>query len=300
MVTWGYLRVSTNDQNTENQRLAVLDYANRNKLSIDHWIEVTASSQKSAKSRKIDELKALQKGDVLIVAELSRLGRSVGQISMLVDKLLLNKVKLIFIKENMELTDKRSVQNKVMITMFSLFAEIERDLISERTIEGLNRARAEGKLLGRPKGSLGRSKLDGKEKEIQAYFAKGVNKTNIARIYGVAVATLNNFVRTRKISTEKTISVELWLRIENNSKFVRGKKRVREDIEDYILSRYDMKKPVKDGWEYELTIPYKNKKDLDKTIYDLLSEMDSKADMRHCFIETDLTAVKPDWSWQGK
>ncbi len=207
MAKWGYLRVSTNDQNTENQRLAVLEYANKNKLNIDHWIEVKASSQKSARSRKIHELKTLGKDDVLITAELSRLGRSVGQIATLVDELMHKKVKLICIKENMELTDKRSIQNKVMITMFSLFAEIERDLIVERTKEGLARARAEGKLLGRPKGSLGKSKLDGKEKEIQEYFEKGVNKTNIARIYGVAVATLNNFVRTRGISTDKAIKV---------------------------------------------------------------------------------------------
>jgi DNA invertase Pin-like site-specific DNA recombinase len=111
-----------------------------------------------------------------------------------------------------------------MVTMFSLFAEIERDLISERTKEGLARARAEGKLLGRPKGSLGKSKLDGKQKEIQAYFEKGLNKTNIARIYSVSVPTLTNFVRTRGISTAKAIRVNLWLRVENNNKFVRGEK----------------------------------------------------------------------------
>ena len=86
-----------------------------------------------------------------------------------------------------------------MITMFSLFAEIERDLISERTKEGLARARAEGKLLGRPKGTLGTSKLDGKEKEISDYLKKGVNKANIAKIYGVSWPTINNFIKTRKI-----------------------------------------------------------------------------------------------------
>lgn len=202
MATWGYLRVSTNDQKTENQRLAVLEYANQNGLTIDHWIEVKASTRKSASVRKIDELRQLGKGEILITAELSRLGRSVGQIAMLVDELLHNKVKLICIKENIELDGKRNVQSKVMITMFSLFAEIERDLISERTKEGLARARAEGKLLGRPKGSLGKSKLDGKQQEIQSYFEKGLNKTNVARIYDVSVPTLVNFVRTRGISTK--------------------------------------------------------------------------------------------------
>jgi DNA invertase Pin-like site-specific DNA recombinase len=130
---------------------------------------------------------------------MSRLGRSVGHIAILVDELLNNGVKLIFIKENMELNGRRNMQSKVMVTMFSLFAEIERDLISERTKEGLIRARAEGKLLGRPKGSLGRSKLDGKEKEIRQYLAKGLNKANVARIYGVNVGTLNNFIRSREL-----------------------------------------------------------------------------------------------------
>ena len=85
------------------------------------------------------------------------------------------------------------------MTMFSLFSEIERDLISERTKEGLKRARAEGKLLGRPKGTLGKSKLDGKEKEIKKYLSLGVNKTNIARIFGVGWTTLNHFMKTREL-----------------------------------------------------------------------------------------------------
>jgi len=86
--------------------------------------------------------------------------------------------------------------------MFSLFSEIERDLISERTKEGLKRARAEGKLLGRPKGTLGKSKLNGKEKEIEKYIELGVNKTNIARIFGVGWTTLNNFIKTRKLAAD--------------------------------------------------------------------------------------------------
>lgn len=199
MATWGYLRVSTNCQKTENQRLAILEYANKNKTTIDHWIEVKASTRKTAKARRLDELNDLRKGDALVTAEMSRLGRSVGQIAILVDELLNSGVRLVFIKESMELNGRRNMQSKVMVTMFSLFAEIERDLISERTKEGLIRARSEGKLLGRPKGSFGRSKLDGKEKEIRRYLAQGLNKANVARIYGVNVGTLDNFIRTREL-----------------------------------------------------------------------------------------------------
>ena len=298
MAIWGYIRVSTNEQNIENQRLAILEYANKNSLVISRWIENKASSRKSAKERKLDELlKQLNTDDTLIVAELSRLGRSVGQIIILIDELLGKKVKVICIKENLKLNIKQDIQSKIMITMFSLFAEIERDLISERTKEGLERAKAEGKLLGRPRGKLGKSKLDGKENEIQEYLDKGVNKTNIARIYDVSTPTLDNFIKTRNLSTEKKIKVKLWLRVENNNKFVRGKKRAREEIERLVLSQYQMKKLYKDGWEYELTIPYENDKDLDDTIYEMLSESESTADMRHCFIETDVTAIGSDRSW---
>jgi DNA invertase Pin-like site-specific DNA recombinase len=87
-----------------------------------------------------------------------------------------------------------------MITMFSLFAGVERDLISERTKEGLAKARSQGKLLGRPKGTIGKSKLDGKENEIKEYLAKKVNRANIARIYDVSFPTIENFIRSRNLN----------------------------------------------------------------------------------------------------
>ncbi|MBF0231067.1 MAG: recombinase family protein [Desulfamplus sp.] len=299
MTTWGYVRVSTDEQSIENQKLTILEYANKNKMTVDKWIEITISSRRSSKERMIDELlQELQADDTLIVAELSRLGRSVGQITIIVNELVKKKIKLICLKENIHLNAKATIQNKVTITMFSLFAEIERDLISERTKEGLARVKAEGKNLGRPKGTLGKSKLDGKQKEIQTYLQKRVNKTSIARIFDVSRPALVNFIETRGLSDKKSIKVELWLRVENNSKFVRGKSKVRKHIEDFILSEYDMKKPDKDGWEYELTIPYENDKDLDDKINSMLQEMDSEADMRNCFIEADVTAMDgSDRSW---
>jgi len=164
---------------------------------VDEWIEVKASTRKSAEKRKLDELKeTLKKGDTLIVAELSRLGRSVGQIAIMVDSLINSGIRVITIKEGMELNGKRDMKTKVMLTMFSLFAEIERDLVPERTKEGLKRARAEGKLLGRPKGTTS-SKLDGKEREIEGCLAKGVNLANVARIFGVSWSTMKHFVASR-------------------------------------------------------------------------------------------------------
>jgi DNA invertase Pin-like site-specific DNA recombinase len=198
--TIGYIRVSSDKQTVDNQRLAILDHCNRQGLQVDNWIEVSMSTKKTPAQRRIDELlDRLHKGDRLIVAELSRLARSVGQIAVLIDQLLNNKISFISIKEGIELNGKQDIQTKTMITMFSLFSEIERDLISERTKEGLKRARADGKLLGRPKGTLGKSKLDGKEKEIKKYLALGVNKTNIARIFSVGWTTLNHFIKTREL-----------------------------------------------------------------------------------------------------
>ena len=199
MAIWGYIRVSTDKQNTQNQKMAILEYSNRQKITIENWIEIKASTRRTPAERKIDELMAnLRSGDTLIVAELSRIGRSVGQIAILVDQLIKKKIKILFLKEDLKLSGKHTLQQKVTMTLFSLFAEIERDLISERTKEGLSRARAEGKLLGRPKGP-GKSKLDGKEAEIKRYLKLKVGKASIAKIFGVSWPCIDNFIKTRKL-----------------------------------------------------------------------------------------------------
>jgi len=198
--TIGYVRVSSDKQTVDNQRLAILDFCNKQEIKVDDWIELNMSSKKTPAQRRINELlDRLQEGDRLIVAELSRLARSVSQIAVLVNQLIKSKVRFISIKESINLDGKPNIQSKTMITMFSLFSEIERDLISERTKEGLKRARAEGKLLGRPKGTLGKSKLNGKEEEIKKYLSLGVNKTNIAKIFSVGWTTLNHFIKTREL-----------------------------------------------------------------------------------------------------
>lgn len=201
MAVWGYVRVSADHQTTENQKLAIFEYANSKLIPISEWIGIKSSPRRSTKERRINELLAqLQEEDTVIVAELSKLGRSAGQIVILVDELLKKKVKVICLKENITLNGRTDIQTKVMITMFSLFAGIERDLISERTKEGLAKARIMGKLLGRPKGTIGKSKLDGKEKEIKEYLAKKVNRANIARIYEVSFPTIQNFIKSRNLN----------------------------------------------------------------------------------------------------
>ena len=157
--TVAYLRVSTAQQDVRSQRLAILEYARRHDFRIDDFIEATASGQASEKRRRLDELmNVLQRGDRLVVSELSRLGRSLGQIVAILDALAKAGVAFVAMKENIRIEGKRDIQTKVMTTLFALFAEVERDLISERTREGLAKARASGRKLGRPKGSLGVSR----------------------------------------------------------------------------------------------------------------------------------------------
>ena len=159
------------------------------------------SSRKSTKQRGIDELlERLNPGDTLITSELSRLGRSLGQIIQIVDELTKRQVNFIAIKQNIQLNGTQSIQNKVMVAMFGLFAEIERDLISERTKQGLAAARKKGKLLGRPKGTLGKSKLDGEEEEIKMLLAKSVSKSSIAKIMDVSRTALCSFINSRGLN----------------------------------------------------------------------------------------------------
>ncbi|MBW2589373.1 MAG: recombinase family protein [Deltaproteobacteria bacterium] len=118
MSVWGYMRVSADSQSTENQKLVISEYANKKGLTIDNFIEVKMSLTRSTKERKIDELlDQIQEGDFLIVAELSRLGGSVGQIAILIDQLIKRKVRVVCLKESINLNGKKDIQNEV-ISMF--------------------------------------------------------------------------------------------------------------------------------------------------------------------------------------
>ena len=196
--TVAYLRVSTAQQDVRSQRLAILAYARKHDFRIDDCIEATASGQAPEKRRRLDELmRVLQRGDRLVVSELSRLGRSLGQIVAILDALAKAGVVFVALKENIRVEGKRDIQTKVMTTLVALFAAVERDLISERTREGLAKAKSSGRKLGRPKGSLGVSRLDGKEDEIRRFLDLGVPKTAIARITGVSRTALYSFMSTR-------------------------------------------------------------------------------------------------------
>ncbi len=149
--TLAYLRVSTLKQDIENQTHEINSYCTRNQISVDEWIKVKQSSRRTKKERRIDELLTeLKRNDTLIVSELSRLGRSLSEVVLLVERLVQMKVRLIAIKQNIVLNGKPDPVTKAMIGLFSIFGEMERDMISMRTKNGLAHAKARGVKLGNP------------------------------------------------------------------------------------------------------------------------------------------------------
>jgi len=196
MNVFAYIRISTDKQETENQRFEILKYANEKKLGSVEIIEETVSGRKSWKDRELGNLiEKVQKGDILIVTELSRLGRSMLEIMELLSILLRKGVELHVVKNDQVLKD--DLHSKVFAMAFSIASEIERELISQRTREALQRRKAEGKPLGRPKGSYS-SKLDRYKDQIEEFLSKGVSISSIAKILGVSYSTLYNYVKRRK------------------------------------------------------------------------------------------------------
>ena len=191
----GYLRVSTNGQELENQKLGILQFANTQGWKVDLY-EETVSGRVSYKNRGLgDIVQKLKANDVLIVSELSRLGRSMLEIITLLCELSDRGVKVYAIKGNHKVDN--SIQSKVMTMVLCMAAEIEKELISQRTREALQRKKQEGFKLGRPKGVPGKSKLDGKEEEIRKLLEKGVGIAALGKIYDCAWPTMKNFIKKK-------------------------------------------------------------------------------------------------------
>lgn len=175
---YGYVRVSTGEQNIESQKNTVSRYCVDHKLGVDEWIELEVSSRKSTIVRRIDELlDKLLPNDIVICSELSRLGRSIKETLNIVEKITKDKEsRLILIKQNLDLNphDRNNITNKILITVFSMTAELERDFISERTKEGLRARVAKGIKLGKPKGTLQESMYDKDQEKIFHLYKLGV------------------------------------------------------------------------------------------------------------------------------
>ena len=196
-MVYAYLRVSTDKQDFNNQRHSVLEYAHKHKLLDVNFAAESVSGTKNWKTRAIYEIvDKANAGDVLIVGELSRLGRSMLEIFEIISILLRKNVQIHVIKGNQILKD--DILSKVFTFAFSLGAEIERDLISQRTKEALSAKKAKGIKLGRKAGSKS-CKLDAQLKDIKTFIDKKVPMASIAKILNVKQPTMYYFCKTRKL-----------------------------------------------------------------------------------------------------
>jgi DNA invertase Pin-like site-specific DNA recombinase len=194
MAVIGYIRVSSNKQTLEHQHFEIEQYAKNQGLQIDTWVEEKISSRKALKNRKLGTLlDNLQENDILISCEISRLGRSLLEVMRILETCLSKNCQVWTLKENYRLGN--DIQSKVLAFAFGLAAEIERNLISQRTKSSLANLKASGKKLGRPLAAESQKlKLSKNTRKIKNLLAKGISKSQIARILGVQRSTLRRFI----------------------------------------------------------------------------------------------------------
>lgn len=194
MANIGYIRVSSNKQTLEHQRFEIENFALKEGIKIDTWVEEKISSRKALKNRKLGELlDNLQENDVLISCEISRLGRSLLEVMRILETCLNKNCQVWTLKENYRLGN--DIQSKVLAFAFGLAAEIERKLISDRTKSSLANIKAQGKKLGRPFTAESKKlKLSKNSRRIRKLLEKGLSKSQIARILGVGRGTLRRYL----------------------------------------------------------------------------------------------------------
>ena len=194
MAVIGYIRVSSTKQTLEHQHFEIEQYAKKEGLKIDTWVEEKISSRKALKNRKLGTLlDNLQENDILISCEISRLGRSLLEVMRILETCLSKNCQVWTLKENYRLGN--DIQSKVLAFAFGLAAEIERSLISQRTKSSLANLKASGKKLGRPLAAESQKlKLSKNTRKIKNLLAKGISKSQIARILGVQRSTLRRFI----------------------------------------------------------------------------------------------------------
>ena len=195
----GYLRVSTIDQNTEKNKSQILTFSNDHDFGKVTFVEEKVSGSVSWKKRKlkmvVDEL---QKDDIIIVPELSRLGRSLSDVLNILQVLTDKDIKIFSVKENFQING-NDLQSKILKVFLSLFSEISVDMLKMRVSEGLAAARLKGRIGGRPKGS-GTSKFDTHKDEIVSLIQKGVKKNYIAKSYGLTPGALSSWLKKNKLT----------------------------------------------------------------------------------------------------
>ena len=193
---YGYLRVSTEAQDLESQKVGIDSYCEKNNITIGQWVEEKVSGVKEIKSRRLGSLQArLRKGDTLIVSEISRLGRSSLMILSLVEKLFKRGVTMIFIKQGLTLdaneTSLQSMMSKMFVCFSALYAEMERELMRERVKEGIKRRIKSGLSFGCPKGQIKQnSPMKKFLPEMARLYQEGKSLTDLVRLYGFSATAI--------------------------------------------------------------------------------------------------------------
>ena len=197
-MVYGYIRVSTDKQTLDNQRFEICNFAKKEGFTISGWIEETISGNKDYETRKLGKkLSKMNAGDIVICTELSRLGRNLFMIMSILNYCMKEDIQVWTIKDNYRLGS--DISSKVLAFAFGLSAEIERNLISQRTKEALARRKAEGVKLGRPVGSKNKKyKLSGKEEKIVAMLTAGKSINSIAKHFRVHRLTIQRFIKQKK------------------------------------------------------------------------------------------------------
>ena len=296
----GYARVSTRDQNADMQ-IDALRLAGCELIYQD-----VASGAKSVRPELVKLLAQARSGDTLVIWKLDRLGRSLKHLVELVDELTHRKIGLQSLNDPVDTTH---AQGRLIFNLFASLAEFERDLIKERTQAGLSAARARGRVGGRPKGLPAQAEATAMAAET-LYREGRLSVNAISEKLHISKSTLYSYLRHRGVEigihqkspkepaahpSEQIATITLQLNIENNSQFVRGKKRARENIERYWLSDYDSTR-LPSG-DYSLKIAYRSREELDEIINELLGDISSEADMRHCYIEAEAWENGTDYRW---
>lgn len=298
---YGYVRVSDRDQNESRQIQALKD------SGVDEaYILIDKQSGKDFERPQYQLLrKILREGDILIVTSIDRLGRNYKEIIsewQFITHELKADIKIL----DMSLLDTTlhkdllgTFISDLILQVLAYVAEQERLNIKKRQLEGISTAKSQGKHLGRPKTSIPENFKEiykrWKNKEITAKIAMKELNLKPTNFYNLVKSLPNTF----NTESEKTAEIQLWVSVENNNKFVRGKKKATENIDDYLKTNYEMKIPdyPRQNCDYVLLLKYSKIEDLKEEVYGILQEIEREADIRNCFTESDAFCEELNLTW---
>lgn len=310
-----FTRVSKRTQEYRRQIGDLERYAQKMGWSVEAVIAEKITGVRSNDEREgvsqLLELCAQGQVQKVLITEVSRLGRRPSQTHQILETLTTQRVSIYVAQFNIETLLANGKLNPAASMIFSITADMarqERETMIERITSGMAEARRRGKRFGRQPGRFYsdddlRKKYAKPLRELQ----QGLSIRKVAKLYDLSADTVQRIKKLLKpvasapspiqeaVPPEqgavKVMSASLYLRVENNSSFVRGKTKVRKEIEDYVLSQYGMRKPDPQGWDYLLSISYRTDEELNDIADDIIRESMSIADGRHCFIEWDLRAL---------